>query len=168
MSVRYVPETFATMTATILTKLAQAPEFTDGCGCTAQEITNLETTAGGKFPDTYRQFLEAHGFAIWDGGMLYGRYELGSALPPSYDLDAARQTEKARTRRIPACFARVSGNGLVVSKYEGGGFYFLRTDPARAGVVELYEFGEDGGPTGSWPSIEAFLASLLPGGPAGT
>src|SRR5689334_16959170 len=124
MMVRYVPETFTTMTPPILAKLARMPEFTDGRGCTDEEVASLETTAAGALPDTYRRFLDSHGFAIWDGGMLYGRYELGSILPPSYDLDAARQTAKARSRGNPACFARASGNGLVISKYEGGGFYF--------------------------------------------
>ncbi len=145
----------------LLAELAAAPEFTSGSGCTDAEIAVLEKLAGGPLQPTYREFLRRFSFAIWDSGTLYGTYKLGSVLPSSYDLDAARQTKEARKDGIPSCFTAAAKLGLVISKYEGGGFYFLHAGPGKSGTVDLYEFAEDDAPVETWKSFDRFLEKLL-------
>ena len=146
----------------LLTDLADLPEFEGGPGAQPSDLVRLRVVAGGALTEEYEAFLLLFGFAIWDGGMLYGTYELGSVMPPSYDADAERQTLKQRSRLMPSCFGDVSANGLVIMKYEGGGFYFLHSAASGTpGVVARYEFAEPDGPTESWPTFEQFLRRAI-------
>src|SRR5688572_20920248 len=104
--------------ATVLERLASAPAFTHGPGCTDDQVAALEKFAGGPLPESYRQFLARYGCAIWDSGTIYGCYELGSLLSPSYDLDAARQTDETRRDAIEGCFTPAAKSGLVLSQYD--------------------------------------------------
>jgi hypothetical protein len=149
--------------AAVLERLASAPEFTPGPGCTPDQIAKLETFAGGRVPQDYREFLVLCGCAIWDGGKLFGCYELGSLLPDSIDLDAARRTKDWREDVPEGCFTPAPRSGLVVSDDDSGGFYFLNVGSKKNGAVDHYVFGEgeDNAPTESWPSFTKLVEALL-------
>lgn len=128
----------------LFTTLEQQPSFRHGRATSLEGIKAIEDSLRIQLPEQFKEFLQRFGFALWEGHAIYGLYDLGSALPPSFDLDAVRQTTKQRQRPVPAPFAHIAAEGIVIKKYEAGGFYFLFGDgTSRAGQVVLFQFGED-------------------------
>lgn len=123
-------------------------------GASDQEISNLENNLNIELPEDYVAFLKTFGFAWWFGWIIYG-------ISENERRDALFQTLKARNEKLPLDFKRIPLEGIVISKYEGGGYYFLYSkDCPRSGEVSLIIDETFGNEVQTWKSFKDFLGYL--------
>lgn len=136
----------------MLDSLAQLENFTHGEAATDEALTEFEEFFGGPLPALYREFLQKYGCAVWFGAQLYGT---GAGLPR---FDAVAATNAARESYIESSFKPLPEKGCVVTRYDGGGWYWLFPEGNEfPNAVQLFETSQFGSAVESWTTFEEYL-----------
>jgi hypothetical protein len=144
-------------------KLKSAPdiEFYQGTVSDTQ-VSEISTQTGCKLPGDYVEFLQAFGFALWSGHIVYGVFDANdSRYPESYNFSAITQTAEAR-RLHPNAKYPYYDNSIVIGEDGMGGYFLLvSADEHGASAVVWVDMDEDWVVTETFDSFESFLKYQL-------
>lgn len=123
-------------------------------GASSDEINRIENDLNVKLPNDYKLFLKTFGYVWWFGIELYG-------ISDDADENVLFQTIKARNEKLPIEFNKLPLEGVIISRYGGGGYYFLYSeDCPRSGEVSLIIDETFGNEVQKWRSFKEFLEYL--------
>lgn len=125
------------------------------------EIEQLEKTLSISLPDDYRYYLKTYGAIEWDNGIVPGLPDENDELREYKDLytrnESYRKDYASRER-----FKNVPDTGLIIDKYDGGGYYFLYCKGhEREGQVAWHLDENWGNENAYWESFTDFLSYLV-------
>lgn len=133
-------------------------------GASEAEISSLEAALSITLPNDFRYFLRAYGYGMWFGG--------GPLGIPHEDFrfkkykDAKIITSYFRELFHAKNYQKVPKHGLVVNKYDGGGYYFLFSkESERAGEVGLFLTEVFGQQVAKFICFTDYLSFLITGSP---
>jgi antitoxin YobK len=122
-------------------------------GVPLSEIKKMEDELGIVFPLDYSRFLSDVGYVSWFGHAILGH------SPEDSDYDTVYQTLRMRNVPLPVGFTPIRGDGNIVMKYAGGGYYFLTAQGSPdEGRVVLFTDDYGGRPSQHWDSFTDFVA----------
>jgi len=134
-------------------------------GALEEDILGLENYYNITLPDDYRFFLKKFGFALWFGDYICGLVEentkFGKTLNVYLKTDYYHKLYDSNIE-----FQSVPRTGVIVNKYDGGGYYFLFSkDSDRAGEVGLFLTETFGQEVSSFASFTDYLSYIVTGIP---
>jgi len=134
-------------------------------GALDEEIIALETHYKITLPDDYKEFLQKFGFALWFGDYICGLVEENTKFGKT--LNVYRKTDYYHDFYDNAPeYQSVSNKGLIVNKYDGGGYYFLFSkESERAGEVGLFLTETFGQEDSTFASFTDYLSHSVTGSP---
>ncbi|WP_018693036.1 SMI1/KNR4 family protein [Algicola sagamiensis] len=129
------------------------------------EILDVEKVLNVQLPMDYKYFLSKYGYILW-----FGEYVVGTSDPEDLfaeDVDVIRRTQYYRAfYDEDQRYQSVPENGVVVSPYDGGGYYLLYTEGTEnAGKVGLFLTENWGKEVQRFHSFADFVSFLLNGTP---
>ncbi|MFK3863687.1 SMI1/KNR4 family protein [Pseudoalteromonas rhizosphaerae] len=133
-------------------------------GAEEQEIIDLQSYYKITLLDDYKHFLKSFGFCAWFGDYICGLPEESFRFKKSlsvynktnYFIDFYKEHE----------LQAVSKRGVIINKYDGGGYYFLFSkESGRAGEVGLFLTETYGQEVSKFKSFTDYLSFLVTGTP---
>ena len=145
----------------VLKRLPQLKKFRAGVPATDVDVASVESTLAVRLPADYVAFLRTFGFVRWFGHCVYGIVRPEVVQVPGYDYSMVTHTVHARAEAARTGLETLPLEGVVIERYDAGGWYVLFTEGSgRSGTVALFDHEAGGAEVQGWPSLEAFLAFL--------
>jgi hypothetical protein len=145
----------------VLIRFPQLRKFHSGKPATERDIADIESALSLHLPADYATFVRHFGFVRWAGNAICGFVHPDVPRMPGYEYSVVTQTAEARAEVIDAGYGKLPSDGMVISRYDAGGWYVLFAEESkRPGAVALFDHEARGGEVESWPSLEAFLVYL--------
>jgi len=150
----------------IMSKAAEKENFTcrEG-GAEELEIHELEKVFNITLPADYKFYLLKYGYTVWFGEIICGFVDKGALFEGDADLIPVTQYYKGLYSDDKNYFP-VPLQGVVISSYDGGGYYFLFSQESdRAGEVGLFLTETYGQEVSKFESFTDYLSFLVTGTP---
>lgn len=146
----------------LLERLPSLKKFRSGSPVAEATIVEIERQLGVRLPVDYVDLLRKFGFVRWFGHAVYGVHRNESEKAAGYDFDVVTQTLRARNEQISPEYQALPIDGVVIERYDAGGWYLLfAAESPRAGQVALFDHEVNGTEVQSWESLENFLLWLI-------
>ena len=133
-------------------------------GAPQEEVLALEKYYKITLPDDYKNFLHKFGFVAWFGDYICGLVEEKTKFGKT--LNVYKKTDYYHDFYNRTEFKSVPTSGVVINKYDGGGYYFLFSQESeRAGEVGLFLTETYGQEVSKFKSFTDYLSFLVTGAP---
>jgi len=133
-------------------------------GAAQDEILALEKYYKITLPNDYRDFLLKFGFVAWFGDYICGLVSEETRFGKTFSV--YKKTDYYQDFYNRAEFKSVPTDGVIINKYDGGGYYFLFSQESeRAGEVGLFLTETYGQEVSKFKSFTDYLSFLVTGTP---
>lgn len=134
----------------IFNRLAQKDGFECGEGQDEKSIQQLEEKMKIRFPDEYKAFLGDLGYALWNGGKIYG-------ISKKLVADVVHRNQLVREGIKIGEFRKLPEDAFLIEDYGDAFFMLFGNDSKRKGQVGLYLTERPDWEEKNWKSFKEFL-----------
>ncbi|MEN3158553.1 SMI1/KNR4 family protein [Alkalimonas sp. NCh-2] len=153
----------------IIQKAKSNKNYSEGGSCLSDEVQLFETRLGVPLPDDYKYFISKYGYCFWFGEVVCGLVGENNKRYEKICCAISKNSYYHNLYNNNPSYVPVPKEGVVIAKWDGGGYYFLFSkESERAGEVGLFLTETFGQEVSKFSSFTDFLSYLVTGRPEPT